>query len=331
VPASASAPASAPAMAASTATGSQVSGTVFVTDEADNKLGVGGVTVNFSVVAGSGTAPGAVVTAADGSWSQSGFAPGTTYRVRPARTVGTATWKFTPAYRDVAAAGTASFLERPRRITFGTYQGQPIIWEVKTGYWGPGPNNWSDSPANVWLDEQGRLHLKITQVGGKWYCAEVYSEKSFGYKDYTFDLDTRYDQLDTHVTAGLFLYLDDAHELDVELSRWGDPTAADSQFVVQPYTLPNHLSRFNSGLTEPYSSQEISWRAGEVNFSSVQLHIPGTLMPDRLIDKWTYTGTDVPAPAGEKLHMNLWLNAAAPASALAGRELVVTGVEVGGV
>jgi hypothetical protein len=212
---------------------------------------VGGATVTFSPTSGSAAAPAPVVTAADGTWAQSGFAPGATYRVTPSRAAGSASWNFTPAYRNVTDAGGASFLERPRRLAFGTCQGQPIMWEVKTGYGGPGPNNWSDLPQNVWLDAQGRLHLKNTQVGGKWYCAEVVSEQSFGYQDYSFHLATRYDQLDTHVTAGLFTYLDDADELDVELSRWGDPAAADSQFVVQPYQLPHHLHRFNSGLTEP--------------------------------------------------------------------------------
>jgi hypothetical protein len=66
-----------------------------------------------------------------------------------------------------------------------------------------------------------------------------------------------------------------------------------------------------------------------VSFQSVQNRLPGTMMPDRLIDEWTYTGNDVPTPSTEKLHLNLWLNAAAPANLKALRELVVTGVEVG--
>ncbi|UCG15976.1 MAG: hypothetical protein JSV19_11850 [Phycisphaerales bacterium] len=36
-----------------------------------------------------------------------------------------------------------------------------LTWTVRSGYGGPGPNNWSDSTDSVWGDVQGRPHLKI--------------------------------------------------------------------------------------------------------------------------------------------------------------------------
>ncbi len=60
------------------------------------------VELRFSVVAGPGTAPPAVLTGADGRWSQSGFAAGTTYRVTPVLDG----YRFKPASREVSGAST---------------------------------------------------------------------------------------------------------------------------------------------------------------------------------------------------------------------------------
>src|SRR6266568_3108242 len=96
-------------------------------------------------------------------------------------------------------------------------------WVVKDGgeeRRGPGPNYFSSSPENVWVDSQGQLHLKITNRNNRWYCAEVSLEKPLGYGTYEFFVNGRFDQLDPHVVDGLFLYEDDAHEIDIEFGRW---------------------------------------------------------------------------------------------------------------
>ncbi len=46
---------------------------------------IAGVTLNFSRVSGGGDVPGSVLTDGDGNWSQSGFEPGTNYRVTASR------------------------------------------------------------------------------------------------------------------------------------------------------------------------------------------------------------------------------------------------------
>lgn len=47
-------------------------------------------------------------------------------------------------------------------------------WAVKSsaGKVGPGPNYFSSSTSNVWVDGAG-LHLKITKAKARWYSAEV--------------------------------------------------------------------------------------------------------------------------------------------------------------
>lgn len=63
---------------------------------------ISGTTMTFSCVSGGGTVPPAVMTGADGSWSQSGFQAGLTYQVTPSK----AGYTFTPAYLDFSGAGT---------------------------------------------------------------------------------------------------------------------------------------------------------------------------------------------------------------------------------
>ncbi len=64
--------------------------------------GVGRVTLTFTRVSGAGEIPGPVITDADGNWRQTGFEPGTTYRVIPA----SRRQNFSPAFRQFTTAGT---------------------------------------------------------------------------------------------------------------------------------------------------------------------------------------------------------------------------------
>ncbi len=61
-----------------------------------------GVRIAFTRVSGSGTIPPAVHTASNGTWSQNGFEPGTTYRAA----VTSSGWTFTPASRQITQAVT---------------------------------------------------------------------------------------------------------------------------------------------------------------------------------------------------------------------------------
>src|SRR4051812_1462922 len=100
-------------------------------------------------------------------------------------------------------------------IALGTAFGQQRIvnfsgrqWGVKkaSSKVGPGPNYFSDSTSNVWVDASDRMHLKITKVGGKWNCAEVVLLGTVGYGTYRFYLDSPVDSLDRNVVLGLFTW-----------------------------------------------------------------------------------------------------------------------------
>lgn len=96
-------------------------------------------------------------------------------------------------------------MQYTRSIQFSGY-----AWRVKrhTTPVGPGPNLFSDSECNVWVDARGRLHLKITHGGSRWECAEVICTRSLGYGTYRFYLDSEVHDLDPKVVLGLFTWSD---------------------------------------------------------------------------------------------------------------------------
>jgi hypothetical protein len=195
-----------------------------------------------------------------------------------------------------------------RRCTGRTIEFSGYTWQVKssTGRVGPGPNYFSDSPDNVWVDNLDRLHLRVTASNRRWYSAEVVNSQSLGRGRYSFDVDSPVDALDPNVVLGLFTWSDDpAHnhrEIDIEFSRWGtsaDPT--NGQYVVQPYDHPGNLQRIAaSGASR--STQSFDWQPSIVTFAS------STATPS----VWTYSGTDVPQAGSEQARINLWLHRGAP-------------------
>jgi hypothetical protein len=117
---------------------------------------------------------------------------------------------------------------------------------------GPGHNSFSGNSKNVWVDGQDRLHLAITHRRRIWWASEILSRASLGSGTYTFTLDSRVDRFDPNVVVGLFTWSDRPiyhhQEIDVELTRWGDPTMRNSQFLVQPYQHDGNLHRFRNAL-----------------------------------------------------------------------------------
>ena len=196
-------------------------------------------------------------------------------------------------------------------------------WDVKNSgsfQFGPGPNFFSDSPQNVWVDGNGRLHLRITHRNGQWQCAEVISRRAFGYGTYRFFVDSAVDALDPNVVLGLFTYDDDPtgtgghREIDVEMSRWSnasDPTSA--QFVVQPYNIAGNLTRWTIPSGAAPTTHSFTWSVGRIDYvaHNGSFAPPPASVPQ--ISSWSNTSASVPTPGDERVHLNLWLfNGAAP-------------------
>jgi len=176
---------------------------------------------------------------------------------------------------------------------------------------GPGPNYFSAATNNVWTDTNGWLHLRITQRTNTWQCAEIVSARTFGPGSYRFALNSPVDSLNPNVTLGLFTWSDDPafadREIDVECSRWNngaDPN--NSQFVVQPYDLANHLVRYRVPPGLAASTHLFVW---ETNRISWQCQTGAyTAAATNLIASYTFTNAmAVPQSGDENVRLNLWL------------------------
>jgi len=190
-------------------------------------------------------------------------------------------------------------------------------WEIKTSgseRVGPGPNLFSDSEDNVWIDDQDRLHLKITKVRRDFYCAEVKTVEPLPYGTYRWLLESPVDELDPNAVLGLFTWSDSSvyanGEVDIEFSRWGDASSPNAQYVVQPYNWPGHLLEFYlpSGVVPTVHS--FTWTSAFVDFESWRMDSE----PPSLLNSWTFPEEDpnaeptIPfATETEHARMNLWL------------------------
>jgi len=187
-----------------------------------------------------------------------------------------------------------------------TIQFSGLTWNVRNGSGGPGPNLWSDSPNSVWVDTEGQLHLKIRKVGSSWYCSEVYAQKSYGYGEYRFYVAGNVEKYDPEIVAGLFTYETDTREIDIEFSRWGNPSNVDGWFTVQPVVAGNQQS-FAMNLMGDNSTHKFTWSSNSIFFQSYRGHSETLPSSDSLIKAWNYTGNYNPPTGNESLHINFWL------------------------
>src|SRR6201988_3874642 len=143
----------------------------------------------------------------------------------------------------VNGEGPAPVLPSPKIQNFSGYE-----WTTSTGpIFRAGSRNFFD-PANVWTEERGALHLRISGSPGKWTSAELKLTRSLGYGTYKFQVR---DASHLEPSAVLTLITWDGvgternrRELDVELSRWGYIDNDNVHYVVQPYYVPANIVRF---------------------------------------------------------------------------------------
>jgi len=194
-----------------------------------------------------------------------------------------------------------------REISFSGYE-----WWVKASAEpvGPGPNYFSDSQENVWVDEEGKLHLKIEERDGKWHCGEVILKESFTYGRYVFQITGTVGQLDPNVVLGLFTWDNSPEEhhreIDIEFSRWGVELADNAQYVIQPWD--QHGNRYRWMMPEliERSTHSFEWGQNSIDFLSLRGH--NSFAPeDSIIYTWHYSGTSIPTNGNEKVRINLWL------------------------
>jgi hypothetical protein len=218
------------------------------------------------------------------------------------------------ATADLLLPSSFDFAER--QITF---QGQRWVVKASSERIGPGPNYFSASEDNVFVDRGGKLHLKIVRRGGRWYSAEVISQQTVGYGTYRFEVE-QVNPLNENAVIGAFTWGDESgphnHEIDaLEVGNFGNEgRLSNAQVVVQPAETYGNMQRFllpHGGTTAHY----MQWMPAGLRFQAAEGNGP-------VIHEWSYPGP-VPSISGEELHFrfNLWLYQGRPPSD--GREVEV--------
>ena len=210
-------------------------------------------------------------------------------------------------------ASAVAFTETEREAVYRTIDFSGYTWRVKSSETpaGPGPNYFSEQEEDVWVDSAGRLHLRIVFRDGRWYATEVFTTEPLGYGTYTFTIASPIDQLDKNIVLGLFTWDDTApnfnyREIDVEFSRWQEENAENAQYVVQPWNTGGNRHRFHMQLEGIYSTHAFNWQVDTIEFSSYQGK-SAPFDPSDEIEKWLYSGADIPPAGNGNVRINLWL------------------------
>src|SRR5271156_1910128 len=197
--------------------------------------------------------------------------------------------------------GPAPVLPSPKVLNFSGYE--------RTTSSGPifhaGSRNFFD-PGNVWTDEKGALHLRISGSPGKWSAAELKLTHSLGYGTYRFQVRDV-----SHVEPSAVLTLiswdgvgteSNRRELDVELSRWGYLDNTNVNYVVQPYYVPANFVAFR--VPPGAYTHSFRWEPGQVTFST--LTGSGNTTGGRVMNQHVFT-SGVPSPEGESVRIALYV------------------------
>lgn len=184
--------------------------------------------------------------------------------------------------------------ESPSRILrFSGYQ-----WETReTASDRGGSLNFYD-PSNAWTDKNGLLHLRVTRQGDHWVSAEVKLSRSLGYGSYRFVV-RDVSQLAPAAVFAMFTWDDvgPSREMDIEISRWGEPEDKNAQYVIQPYLVPANTIRFDAP-AGPLTFW-MDWRPGRMAFKTVREST------GRVVAEHVFT-SGIPTAGNERIYINLW-------------------------
>lgn len=200
-------------------------------------------------------------------------------------------------------------------LTFGGYE-----WVVRNAPSDRGGRNEYD-PRNAWTDDQGALHLRIATAGDDWTCAEASLTRRLGYGTYVFVV-RDVSHLEPAAVFSIFTWdgpaADQNHrELDLEISRWGDASLKNAQYVVQPYYVPGNVAGFEA--PRGPLTHSLHWEPGRATFRTVR---GASASGGPLVSEHTFT-SGVPSTGNERLRLNLYVFRRGAQKLTRGAEVVV--------
>jgi hypothetical protein len=185
----------------------------------------------------------------------------------------------------------------PKTIQFSGYQ-----WELRPDAADPGESEELGGPGNVWTDKQGFLHLRVAKQRDRWVNAAVRLSRSLGYGSYRFVV-RDVSRLEPAAVFAMFTfdYQGPSREMDMEISRWGEPEGKNAQYIIQPYVVPANTVRF----TTPAGplTYWMNWQPGRASFKTTRGSASGTEFD--VVAEHVFT-SGVPTAGNERVHMNLY-------------------------
>ena len=186
-----------------------------------------------------------------------------------------------------------------------------VTKESNERHTGPGRNFFAGGKENIWVDEKGRMHIRMTHRNGRWYCAEARLAESLGYGKYIFQLEANPARLDKNLVVGFFTYdhddtLNHHREIDIEFSSWGNEKELNSQYVLQPFEVSENVHRYQTDLSQR-TQHEISWKKKCIGFSSSYVNLQNDSIVLNKYAEWTYKPQKKVKQHLEKFSMNIWL------------------------
>jgi hypothetical protein len=217
----------------------------------------------------------------------------------------------------VSTKGSGTYAPRhSKTLTFSGYE-----WEIRQTPSDRGGVNDYDA-RNAWVDPAGSLHLLLAQRHGQWTSAEVKLTRSLGYGTYILVVPDM-SRLDPAAALAMLTWdplgADQHHrELDVEISRWGDPANKDAQYAVQPHYVAANVFRFAAPPRR--LTHSLRWEPDRASFTT----IVGSARSNRasIVAQREFT-SGVPVPGAETVRLNLCYFRSSSAPPAADVEVVI--------
>ena len=184
-------------------------------------------------------------------------------------------------------------------------------------------------PANVSVDENGYLHLRIVNRGGTYTASELFSVDKLGFGTYQWQIEGHVDDMDKSTVLGLFPYgpkagigTDAESEIDIEFSKWNDTcNGCNADFTFYPATGNKNLGPKEDNFKISLGGATLTTARFEWSSTRIVGTIMSGLQPigttSNVLQTLTFAPNDytaripqVPLPLG----MNYWCFKTTPAS-----------------
>jgi hypothetical protein len=185
------------------------------------------------------------------------------------------------------------------------------------------------NPANIFVDKNGYLHLRIINRGGTYTASEMFSADNAGFGTYQWYIEGSFDNMDKSTVLGLFPYgpaanigRDGENELDIEFSKWDNTCGGcNADFTFYPSTgnvgLGPQTDNFNVILNSgTLTTARLEWTSTKVTATIMSgLQPVGTTQ--NVLRTFSFSPSDHTARIPQvavPLGMNLWCFQTLPAS-----------------